>query len=86
MSVHTDPDVFNGAVIHCRAALNRLRGLIEFVALRLMRTSAEMLRNFAFREALIEFCLFFFFLYFYIDSVEYYEAGYFQWSDYSLSL
>lgn len=66
MSVHTDPDVFNGAVIHCRAALNRLRGLIEFVALRLMRTSAEMLRNFAFREALIEFCSFLFiFLFFY---------------------
>lgn len=41
-------------------------GLIEFVALRLMRTSAEMLRNFAFREALIEFCsfLFFFFIFF----------------------
>lgn len=60
MSVHTDLDVFNGAVIHCRAALNRLRGLIEFGVLRLMRTSAEMLRNFAFQEALIEFYSFFF--------------------------
>lgn len=64
MSVHTDLDVFNGAVIHCRVAFNRLRGLIEFGALRLMRTSAEMLRNFTFQEALIEFYSFFFLLLF----------------------
>lgn len=68
MSVHTDLDVFNGAVIHCRVAFNRLRGLIEFGALRLMRTSAEMLRNFTFQEALIEFYSFFFpsFIYLFI--------------------